>query len=52
MRKKIVAGNWKMNTNLTDGIRLAVSVKELYHKKSGIKAEARAVSSLYSPFQL
>jgi triosephosphate isomerase len=39
MRKKIVAGNWKMNTNLTDGIRLAVSVKELYHKKSGIKAE-------------
>jgi triosephosphate isomerase (TIM) len=39
MRKKIVAGNWKMNTNIADGIRLAVSVKDMVHKKSGIKAE-------------
>ncbi len=26
MRKKIVAGNWKMNTNLNEGIKLARDV--------------------------
>ena len=26
MRKKIVAGNWKMNTNLQEGIELAKAV--------------------------
>jgi triosephosphate isomerase (TIM) len=34
MRKKIVAGNWKMNMNLTEGINLAISVKELFGKKA------------------
>jgi triosephosphate isomerase (TIM) len=38
MRKKIVAGNWKMNTNLSDGIKLAKAVKELSGKKA-LKAE-------------
>lgn len=28
MRKKIVAGNWKMNKNLTDGVQLAKAVNE------------------------
>ena len=28
MRKKIVAGNWKMNTTLQDGIDLANAVNE------------------------
>ncbi len=28
MRRKIVAGNWKMNTTLNDGLRLAGEVKE------------------------
>jgi triosephosphate isomerase len=28
MRKQIVAGNWKMNTNLTEGIELAKMVAE------------------------
>ncbi len=28
MRKKIVAGNWKMNTNLQDGVALAKEVNE------------------------
>jgi len=29
MRKKIVAGNWKMNTNLTEGIELAKAVNKM-----------------------
>lgn len=28
MRKKIVAGNWKMNTDLEDGLKLAVAVSQ------------------------
>ena len=28
MRKKIVAGNWKMNMNLQDGIALAKELNE------------------------
>ena len=36
MRKKIVAGNWKMNMNLQDGIALAKELNETlkaqYHK--------------------
>lgn len=34
MRKKIVAGNWKMNTLLKDGMELAKSVEKLEKKKS------------------
>jgi len=33
MRKKIVAGNWKMNTLLTDGMELAKSVEKLEKEK-------------------
>lgn len=32
MRKKIVAGNWKMNTSLQEGIELAKSINELAAK--------------------
>jgi triosephosphate isomerase (TIM) len=32
MRKKIVAGNWKMNTTLADGIKLATDVNNLVEK--------------------
>ena len=32
MRKKIVAGNWKMNTNLQEGIDLAKAVSEAIEK--------------------
>lgn len=39
MRKKIVAGNWKMNMNLADGIKLAVCVKDYFHNKGEQKAE-------------
>ncbi len=28
MRKKIVAGNWKMNTNLQEGVALAKEINE------------------------
>ena len=34
MRKKIVAGNWKMNTLLKDGLELAKSVEKLEHEKT------------------
>lgn len=34
MRKKIVAGNWKMNTNLKDGMELAKAVEKLEKEKS------------------
>ncbi len=32
MRKKIVAGNWKCNTNLPDGVQLAKKVNDLVEK--------------------
>lgn len=35
MRKKIVAGNWKMNTGLQDGIELARAVNKLCGKNTG-----------------
>jgi len=34
MRKKIVAGNWKMNTNLKDGMELAKAVEKLEKDKT------------------
>jgi len=34
MRKKIVAGNWKMNTLLKDGMELAKAVEKLENEKS------------------
>ncbi len=33
MRKKIVAGNWKMNTLLKDGMELAGAVEKLEQEK-------------------
>lgn len=34
MRQKIVAGNWKMNTNLTSGLELAKAVNDSAKKKT------------------
>ena len=34
MRKKIVAGNWKMNTLLKDGMELAKAVEKLEKEKT------------------
>lgn len=34
MRQKIVAGNWKMNTNISEGLELAAAVNSLAAKKS------------------
>jgi triosephosphate isomerase len=39
MRKKIVAGNWKMNMNLEEGIRFAKSVDKYFREKPSGKAE-------------
>mgnify|MGYP001769500885 CR=1 FL=1 len=33
MRRKIVAGNWKMNKNLQEGIELALQVEKLVEQK-------------------
>jgi triosephosphate isomerase len=35
MRKKIVAGNWKMNTSLKEGMELAKAVEKLDKEKQG-----------------
>jgi triosephosphate isomerase len=39
MRKKIVAGNWKMNMSLEEGIRFAKSVDQYFREKPSRKAE-------------
>ena len=39
MRKKIVAGNWKMNLNLKEGIELAESVQIYFDSKQSVKAD-------------
>ena len=46
MRKKIVAGNWKCNTTVPEGVELAKSVNELV-AKSGVK---NVVVILGTPF--
>jgi len=35
MRKKIVAGNWKMNMNLAEGYALAGSINEYFQNRTG-----------------
>jgi triosephosphate isomerase len=39
MRKKIVAGNWKMNMNLEEGLTFAKSVSQYFHEKPSLTAE-------------
>lgn len=39
MRKQIVAGNWKMNMTLTEGLQLADSIVSLLGHKEELKAE-------------
>jgi triosephosphate isomerase len=39
MRKQIVAGNWKMNKNLQEGIELAKSINNYFMEKPAAKAE-------------
>jgi triosephosphate isomerase len=45
MRKKIVAGNWKMNMDLTEGLKLAESIDNYFKAKS---SEAEVI--LCTPF--
>jgi triosephosphate isomerase (TIM) len=40
MRKKIVAGNWKMNMNLSEGLMLAGSINKYFQEHPSKKAEA------------
>lgn len=46
MRKKIVAGNWKMNTSFQEGVDLAIAINELIEKN--IKKEVQVI--LAPPF--
>lgn len=39
MRKKIVAGNWKMNMNLDEGLRFAGSIDQYFRENPSVKAE-------------
>lgn len=39
MRKKIVAGNWKMNMNLQEGLEFAGSVDKYFREKPSTRAE-------------
>lgn len=39
MRKKIVAGNWKMNMNLHDGLEFAGSIDKYFREKPSTRAE-------------
>jgi triosephosphate isomerase (TIM) len=39
MRKKIVAGNWKMNMTLDEGLRFAKSIDQYFSEKPSVKAE-------------
>jgi triosephosphate isomerase len=40
MRKKIVAGNWKMNTSLSEGLKLAQSIEEYFKDHPAENSEA------------
>lgn len=46
MRQKIVAGNWKLNTNLQDGIKLAQEVEAAYTEKG----DKNVVAIIGTPF--
>ncbi len=39
MRKKIVAGNWKMNMNLDEGLSFAKTINQYFNEKPSTKAE-------------
>ena len=39
MRKNIVAGNWKMNTTVPEGVDLAKAVNEAVSQASDIKCD-------------
>jgi triosephosphate isomerase len=39
MRKKVVAGNWKMNMNLEEGLKFARSVDQYFRQKPPVKTE-------------
>jgi triosephosphate isomerase len=46
-RKKIAAGNWKMNTNIDDGIALAVAVADAARSKDTVTILAVPFTHLY-----
>lgn len=49
MRQKIVAGNWKMNMNVTSGNELVNGILDLYHD---LQAKEKVITILCPPFLL
>ena len=39
MRKKIIAGNWKMNMDLAEGLKFAVSIEKYFKENPSEKAQ-------------
>ena len=47
MRKKIVAGNWKMNMDLAEGLKFAESIDK-YFKEKPSEGGSYTMHTLYS----
>jgi triosephosphate isomerase len=43
MRKKIVAGNWKMNMDLAEGLKFVGSIDKYFKEKPSGKALVRVI---------
>ena len=48
MRKKIVAGNWKMNMDLAEGLKFTASIDKHFREKPTDKGTGYSLHSLYS----
>ena len=46
MRKKIVAGNWKMNMDLAEGLKFAASIDKYFKEKPSGKASGYTMHTL------
>ena len=46
MRKKIVAGNWKMNMDLAEGLKFAGSIDKYFKEKPSGKASGYSYALL------
>ena len=48
MRKKIVAGNWKMNMDLAEGLKFAGSIDKYFKENPSEKALVILMYAIYS----
>ena len=47
MRKKIVAGNWKMNVDLSESIDLIESIKKIYHRSEDVEVWGNPILTIF-----